>query len=138
MNRIEQQIQARIETFVEELSELVKQAALDSVSQALAGSNGAAARRGGRRFKTNGSKAAKPVPRRRPGPRGPKRTPEALAKLQAALLEEIQLNPGQRMEQIGKSLGVATKDLDLLIKKLVAGRRIRKRGKTRATTYFAA
>jgi len=138
MNRIEQQIQARIETFVEELSELVKQAALDSVSRALAGSNGATARRGGRRSKTNGSKAPQPTRRRRPGPRGPKRSPEALAKLQAALLEEIQLNPGQRMEQIGKTLGVATKDLDLLIKKLIASKRIKKRGKTRATTYFAA
>jgi len=138
MNRIEQQIQARIETFVEELSDLVKRAALDSVSQALAGTNAVAARRGGRRSKTNGAKVAKTDGRRRPGPRGPKRSPEALAKLQAALLEEIQLNPGQRMEEIGKSLGVATKDLDLLIKKLIAGKRIKKRGKTRATTYFAA
>ena len=57
--------------------------------------------------------------------------------MQAALLEEIQLNPGQRMEQLGHSLGVPTKDLDLLIKKLLAAKRIKKKGRTRATTYYA-
>jgi hypothetical protein len=42
------------------------------------------------------------------------------------------------MEQLGDSLGVQTKDLDLIIKKLLASKRIKKKGRTRATTYFAA
>jgi len=140
MNRTEQQIQARIENFVEELSALVKQAALESVSQALTGSR--AAGRGisirNRDRDPKPAAIAKRNLRHRPGPRGPKRSPEALAQLQSALLEEIQLNPGQRMEQLGDSLGVQTKDLDLIIKKLIAAKRIKKKGRTRATTYFAA
>ena len=126
----------RIQSFVEELTALVKQAALESVSDALTGSNGGASRRAPNRAKLERASTTR-VAGRRPGPRGPKRSPEALAKLQASLLEEIQLNPGQRMEQIGESLGVATKDLDLLIKKLLAGKKIKKRGKTRATVYYA-
>jgi hypothetical protein len=137
MNRIEQRIQARIESFVEELSALVKEAALTSVSNALAGSNGGAARRVANRSKLDRTPPVQHAGARRPGPRGPKRSPELLAQLQAELLEEIQLNPGQRMEQIGESLGVPTKDLDLLIKKLLAAKKIRKKGKTRATVYFA-
>ena len=140
MNRTEQQIQVRIETFVEELSALVKQAALESVSQALTGSR-AAGRGVSVRVRGRDSKATAGVgrgARQRPGPRGPKRSPEALARLQTALLEEIQLNPGQRMEQLGDSLRVQTKDLDLVVKKLLAAKRVKKKGRTRATTYFAA
>jgi hypothetical protein len=46
-------------------------------------------------------------------------------------------NPGQRIEQVGKALGVATKELVLLVKKLVGEKKLSTKGQKRATTYFA-
>jgi hypothetical protein len=69
--------------------------------------------------------------------KGEKRSPGSLAKLTADLGAYIKKNPGQRIEQIGKAMGVATKDLALPVKKLIAEKAIRTRGQKRATAYFA-
>ena len=42
------------------------------------------------------------------------------------------------MEALGKALGVATKDLTIPVKKLLASKRIRTHGEKRATEYFPA
>jgi hypothetical protein len=53
-------------------------------------------------------------------------------------LSEIQANPGLRVEQIGRTLGAATKDLTLPLKKLLSQRLVRSEGQRRATRYFPA
>ena len=137
MSSIERQIRDSIESFVAELNRLVRQAAVAAVKNALGG-NAAPARRpaGG-----NGKAApAAPRARSRRSRRGRrvKRSPRMLAKLQNALLEEITLNPGQRIEAIGKTLGVPTKDLNLPVKRLLASKQIKKKGEKRATEYSAS
>jgi hypothetical protein len=67
---------------------------------------------------------------------GEKRPPAEVAKLTDGLGDYIKANPGQRMEIIGKALGVTTRELNLPIKKLLAAKRIRSEGQKRATEYF--
>ena len=129
----DQQIRKSIETFVEELSALVRHAAVQSVNEAFGGSGSAsAARRSsasagtGRRSSRGGRK------------KGEKRAPEDLAKLQSQLLSAIKSGPGQRMEQIAKALKSSTQELALPAKKLAADGKIKTKGERRATKYFPA
>jgi hypothetical protein len=127
---VNQEIRARIQSFVGELSELVKQATLESVQAALQGTGGqASTRRGGRKAAVLASAARRA--------KGSKRTAEELDALVATLLKYIQSNPGQRMEQLAASLGIPSKELTLPIKKLLQENRLRTKGQKRATAYFA-
>ena len=134
MSSIERQIRDSIESFVTELNGLVRQAAVEAVKNALGG-NGAPARRPAGDDGKAASASTRGRPRRSRRGRRVKRSPRVLAKLQNALLEEITLNPGQRIEALGKTLGVPTKDLNLPIKRLLAAKQITKRGEKRATEY---
>jgi len=125
-----QEIRDVIESFVEELSALVRTAALQSVTNAFGG--GAA---GGRRGR---------APRMGKGPaaasraKGEKRSPQALLQLVSRLQAEIKGKPGLRMEQIAKALNSSTKELALPAKKLIAEKKIKTKGERRATKYFPA
>jgi hypothetical protein len=122
----EQQIKRAIENFVEELSALVRQAAVQSVTVAFGGqSSGGAAR------------AGKAAGRRTRG-KGQKRNPAELAALVNQLLAAIKTTPGQRMEQIAKGLKSSTGELALPAKKLIADKKIKTKGQRRATKYFPA
>jgi DNA-binding NtrC family response regulator len=136
MRSVEKQIRASIDSFVSELNALVRQAAVEAVKEAL-GATSASARRAVGRSNGKAAKApASPRPRTARRRRRSKRSPRTLAKLETTLLGEITRNPGQRIEAIGKKLGVATKDLNLPIKKLIEARKIKKRGEKRATEYL--
>jgi hypothetical protein len=122
-----QQIRDAIEAFVEELSVLVRAAALQSVTEVF-GSGGS----GGR--KARGSVLAGSLRRAK----GEKRSPQALTQLVGRLHSEIKAKPGLRMEQIAKAIGSTTKDLALPAKKLLAEKKIKTKGERRATKYFPA
>jgi hypothetical protein len=82
--------------------------------------------------------------RRKPGPKpqasarakGAKRTPEELEALTKTLLAAIKKAPGSRIEEIGKSISVATKELALPVQKLFEAKAIKTTGQRRATKYF--
>jgi DNA-binding NtrC family response regulator len=131
MSSIDKRIRESIESFVDELSTMVRQAAVEAVQEALA-VPAVPARRGAARWGRAGPTSA----RARHTTRRAKRSPNALAEVEAALLEEITVSPGRRIEVIGKSLGIPTKELNLPIKKLLATRKIRKKGEKRATEYY--
>lgn len=132
MAKIDSELRSRIDAFVEELTSLVKQAALESVSAAL-GNGAVAAKRGPGRPK--GSTAApKAAPARRG--RSGKRTPEEVAKTGAMVADYIKANPGQGVEGIGKALGLATKELQLPIVRLLETKAITSKGQRRGTKYF--
>jgi len=122
-----QQIREAIEAFVEELSALVRTAALQSVTEVF-GSSGAGGRRGRGGAVGGSSRRAK----------GEKRSPQALTQLVGRLHSEIKAKPGLRMEQIANALGSSTKDLALPAKKLLAEKKIKTKGERRATKYFPA
>jgi DNA-binding NtrC family response regulator len=131
LSNFEQQIRKTIEAFVEELSALVRSAAVQSVTEAF-GASPVAARRGR-------SASASPTARaEKARSKGQKRTPEDLAQLVEQLLNTVKTAPGQRMEQIAKTLKTSTQELALPAKKLIAEKKIRTKGERRATKYFPA
>jgi hypothetical protein len=127
MSDVEQRIQERVEAFVNELSGLVRQAALEAVSSALGGAGG-----GGRR----GRRGAAAAPRGRLRAKGQKRTPAELERLVGSVKSYVAKTPGQGVEKMARDLGVPSKELVLPIKKLIASRDIKTRGHKRATKYF--
>ncbi len=137
---LDRELRSRIDTFVNELTNLVKLSALEAVHEALgstlnAGAAAAApaaapaAARAGRRGPGRPSKAA--------SSKGGKRSPEDVLKTAAVVLSHIKANPGQRLEQIGKALKLPTKDLKLPIQKLFEQKTISTKGEKRGTKYFA-
>jgi hypothetical protein len=126
----ERQLRSTIEAFVEELSALVRSAALQSVQEAFGGVATEARRRGDGKASARGSSE--------PRSRGQKRAPEELAELATKLLESIKSTPGQRMEQIAQAMNVSTQELVLPAKKLLGDKKIKTKGERRATKYFPA
>jgi len=149
MRDIDSEISSRVEAFVNELTALVRRAALEAVSAALGGSgDGLAlpAKKVGRPKKgaavaaapvgkKSAAKAAKgpQVARRKPGA---KRSPEEIEQTTTALLQTIHANPGNRIEEIARSLSTSTKDLTLPVKKLLSEKKITSKGTRRATKYY--
>lgn len=129
MSNFDKLIREKIESFVLELSSLVREAAVHSVTEAFgvpgAVSTGRRGRRGPGRPPSGSSRA-----------KGEKRDPAVLEKLTEELASAIKAKPGLRIEQIAKTLGTSTKELALPAKKLIAAKKIKTRGERRATKYF--
>jgi hypothetical protein len=136
MANISDTIRAALDAFVNDLSSLIQEAALESVEQALADASTIPGRggRGGR-----GARAAVPsfVSLSQSRKKGAKRTPEELEQLIKKLHGYIAKNPGQRIEQIAQGLDISTKELNLPAKKLISEKKLSTKGQKRATTYFA-
>ena len=128
---LDSQIQDHIQSFVEELTLLIKRAAVQSVAEAL---NEGGGRRGpGRPRGAAPRVAAVPGAARR---KGAKRDPQELEALTEKLNAYIKSHGGQRIEQIAQGMGTSTKELALPAKKLLATKKIRTTGTRRATKYF--
>lgn len=162
MSDVESQLRSRVESFVGELSELLRRQALAAVGERLAqglsegeGPSSALASRAGRRpaapaatekaGRTAGRAAARVLPPAKRAPMGApppslrpgeKRTPRALDQITEQLFNYINSNAGQSIEQIATSLAASTKELSLPIRKLLGGQRIGSKGQKRATRYF--
>ena len=126
MNDTDRQIRDRIEQFVNQLSQLVRQTALDSVRDAL----GEGAGRG--RGRGAGRSAIGRGARRK----GEKRSSDQIAETTKAVLAYVRKHPGQGVEAIAKGLGTVTKELTLPIRKMVSERQLKTKGQKRATKYF--
>ena len=130
MSEVENELRSLVDTFVDDLSELVRRQAVEAVGALLEQRQGAPCRHGGAgaRAARQGGRAAEPLrssrrrAKRRPGE---KRTPQELAALVERLFNHIESNPGQGVEQIGRALATTpTKDLTLPIRKLMNGKRV--------------
>ncbi len=144
--QLDRQIQDRIQAFLTELSGLVRQSALEAVQAALGGGVAAPARRGPGRPRKNA--AAAPIAAAAPTGTAPagkparrakraKRTSADVDATAAALLTYVAANEGQSIEQIGKGMGVATKELKLPVIKLMEAKKLKTKGQRRGTKYFA-
>ena len=150
-NTLDEEIRNRIDSFLTELSGLVKQAAIDAVHGALGTDAAPRERRStGTRRSTN---------RRTRGTRGPGRPRQARAKSAKSLtaragrrirrsaadleaigvrvLAHVKANPGHRMEEIGKSMKTDTAVLKRPIANLIARKKLRTEGQKRGTKYFS-
>jgi hypothetical protein len=127
MSDINTLIRNRVQAFVDDLTQLVRRAAVESVATALGG-NGAARPR------------ARPAPAARAGRarrKGKKRGSRELEALTARLRDQIAKMPGTRIEPIAKAMGISTRELALPVRKLLESGTIRKKGVKRSTQYFA-
>lgn len=129
MNDIENLIRERVDAFVADLSELIRQAAMERLSDAL-GAPMTSSR--GRRASSGGPSAEKRGRRSK----GQKRAPAEMDKLVKAIVAAVQAQPGIRADQIAQSLSLQTRDTSLPIKKLLADKVLVKKGQKRATQYF--
>lgn len=135
---VSDQVRSLVESFVAEMSDLIRRSAMETVQHALAG--GEAPRRG-RRGAPGGRRGAAPAlaaaPRgARLRAKGAKRSPDELEELTNQLLAYVKSNPGQRIEQIAEGMGTSTKELNLPAKKLIGNKSLKTRGHKRATQYF--
>jgi hypothetical protein len=122
-----------VQSFVAQISELARRAAIDTLESAFGGKVG----------RSQGTPAAVALPSagaaragRPRGGRGAKRTAADLEALSEKFASFVKANPGLRIEQINKELGTTTKDLALPIRKLIADKVIGAKGNKRSTTYF--
>lgn len=159
MSNAETNIKAKVDAFVNDLSDLIRQSALEAVADALRKGGEVAApapvaRRPGRPAKVvEAPVAAKPAGKPgRPAKVAPsaaataaaaakrrageKRSPVLLAQVTDQVGNHIKSNPGQGVEQIAKALSTTTKELTLPIRKLLADKKITSKGQKRATRYF--
>jgi hypothetical protein len=137
---LDREIRSRIDTLLSDISRLVKSSALEAVHAALGTISAAAPapaamrrRPGGPRKDASASAAPKAArPRKRA-----KRSSEDVIATANSFLAYVKANPGQSVEQIGKALGVSTKELQLPVVTLVQARAVRTEGQKRGTKYFA-
>jgi hypothetical protein len=73
----------------------------------------------------------------RPRAKGAKRTQAEIEAQANTVLAFVKKNPGARAEHISKGTGVVSKDLALVITKLLDDKSIGKKGQRRATSYTA-
>lgn len=131
-------LRERIDAFAADLSNLIKSAALEAVRSALGGEL-APAKRGPGRPKASAPSAAPAVAAAaKPARRGKraKRTPEDVAAMGEAVVAHVAKNPGQSVEQIGKAMGVTTKELALPILRMIDSKKLKTKGQRRGTKYF--
>jgi hypothetical protein len=116
------EIQALVDNFVADLSELAKRIAIEQVKTAF----------------STGAKFVAPVitaPERSTRARRGQHEIDALrSKLVAAIMEQ----PGRRTEDLNAVLGTRTAQIAQLLRRLVADRVVRTEGARRGTRYFAA
>jgi hypothetical protein len=135
MNRsiLDAEIRSKIDSFLAEVSSMIKQAALESVQTAL-GDGAAPARRGpGRpRLKISAGKPAKRTMMRRG-----KRTSADVEATAERIATFVRSNPGSRLEAIASGLGTSSTELKLPVIKLLSAKTLTKKGQKRGTMYFA-
>jgi hypothetical protein len=122
---IQDQVNARIDSFIADIAELAKDAARETLSVALGAG-------------PDGFDLSRSFGELRGRRRGGKRSPDEITQMADTLLDYIGKNPGQRMESIARALDSSTQELTLPIKKLILGGRLRTEGQKRATSYFLA
>ena len=133
MSDIDTAIQTRIQSFISELSALVKQSAVEAVVRAL-GQGGAQARRRGRQPGARAAAASAPAADKAGGKR---RSPKAIAATVAKVHGYIKAHAGELSENIRAALKLPRPQMADALTRLVDGRKIKRKGEKRAARYTA-
>jgi hypothetical protein len=123
-------IQSLVESFANELSQIVRRAALEEVHAKLSLVIGEVSPKHRAPGRPRGARTGK---RGRPG----KFTPEQLQKHGASILALVRKSPGARSEQLSAAMKMDAATLRIPLKALIAAKKIRVKGQKRGTTYFA-
>ena len=128
MSDFQIQMNHTVASFVAQITDLARRAAIDTLEAAL------------------GSREASPKAaplmsagrgRGRGRGRGVKRSPDEIDEIAERFKAFVKENPGLRIEQINKQLGTTTKDLALPIRKLLGEGAIHAKGQKRSTMYYS-
>lgn len=147
MSSVNDEIRACVNAFVGELTDLVRQATMAELVDALENAEGSSPARRTSAAKGNVSaRADRNVAVRKPGrsaeapisasKAGPHRGPALLAHLMQQVHSHIKGNPGQAISSIATSLHASKQDVQLPIRKLMAEKKITSTGTKRGTRYF--
>lgn len=125
----------RVSAALEELRAALLEELLGTISSTLSSNfiPDSAAARGRRAPAPVRSAAATPI--LAPRAKGAKRTQADIEAQAKAVLAFLKKNPGSRAEHISKGTGIVSKDLPLVINKLLEEKAISKKGQRRATSY---
>ena len=147
MSNAKDKIKVHVNDFVAVLSGLVRQAAVEEVTEAIRNATiHTSAPRPGPLAQRMNARSERQVARRKPGVQAKapianskgeqKRTPELLAQLMERVHSTIKAKPGQGVGSIAASLGTSSKELSLLLRKLLDDKKVLSKGKKRGTLYF--
>jgi predicted O-methyltransferase YrrM len=123
-------ITPRVQAALDELVAAIQESTISSFQAMLSG--GPASAKSAQR--ATAALAARPAAKSRA--KGAKRSPEEIEAQTKLLLATIKKNPGLRIEEISKMIGVSTKELALPVIKLFEAKAISSKGNRRATRYF--
>ncbi|MFO0550434.1 MAG: hypothetical protein U0271_18710 [Polyangiaceae bacterium] len=150
---LDQAIKRRVDAFVSELRQHVRNQTLSSISQTLGLQAGAAAAAAAKLAKAASKKAPKAKPGRaaaksapvgkaaspkaaKPGTRR-RRSAEEIDALAGQIHQYVKSNPGKRAEDIKAALRIAPNDWALPVERLVSTGKLSTKGEKRATRYHA-
>jgi hypothetical protein len=147
MSNANDRLRARVDSFVTELSDLVRHGTLGEIVDALKNAEiSAPAHRAGppakiakarKERKVAGGKLGRPA--KAPiaaAPAGRRRASELLAPLMARVHGYIKAHPGHGVGPVAAALGTSTRDLSLVLRKLLDEKKVTSTGKKRGTRYF--
>ncbi len=156
-SEIDSEIRDRIESFLTEISQLVKASALEAVREVLGDGGPAPARtavaarstkkrgkqtaarktsskKGSSKKGSSKKRASKGTGR--PG-RPRNQSDAATAKLSEKVTSFVAANPGARVEEMAKAFNVSSADLKQPVTDLLEAKKLRKTGQKRGTKYYA-
>lgn len=123
-------LQSRISDFVEEINDLVREAAVEAVQEALTEGKGRA-----RRSPTRKATKARKTATKKRGKRV-RRSGAQVDALAARALTAIKRKSGRRLGEIAKELRVATKDVRRPVQTLLDEKKVKTTGQRGGTRYF--
>lgn len=134
-NNIDKEIRLRIDSFIGELSQLVKDAALEAVQDALGGNTPIRRTNTAKASEDSNSASTARKTAKRKGKRH-RRTAADLENMASRIFDHVKSNPGQRMEAISAALGEQTYDLRRPLEQLKTEKAFKTTGQKRATQYY--
>ena len=130
MPDLETEIRSRVESFVEELTVLVRQSAVDAAVNALRGSGGSVVKAGRGGLKASGSKVGKG--------KGNRRSPGQIKRTLSKVLAHVKAHEGARAEDVRKALKLTPTQTGDALTRLLKAKSIKSKGERRATVYSKA
>ena len=130
MDDVQRQLQARVDDFVADLTEMIRAAALEAVHEALGAGKPAPTKK-----RATKKRATKKVSARRGRPRSAASMPDP--KLMASIVKQLKQSPSQGVEQLSKAIGVPSAKLKPSVAQLLDDGAIKRKGKARGTKYSA-
>jgi hypothetical protein len=126
-------IQERVDAFAQELSALIRQAAVESVEQALSGAAAPVRKKAGGRPARKAT--AKKARTKGAGGKRIRRSPEELEALAGTVTGFLKKNPESSLEEISAGVEIPSAELKKPIADMLAAKALKKKGQKRGTRY---